>query len=103
MISSEYTVRRDTPEPNARGDRIDFASAGSGRRTENPPALAVGRVKMGTAREDCIWFDQCGYECFRRCDDFSPIDSSGEDEAFYREILMENIEEYNNMIREFLG
>ena len=30
---------------NARGDCVDLASAGSGRRSENPPALAVGSVK----------------------------------------------------------
>lgn len=29
---------------NARGDRVDLASAGSCRRNENPPALAVGSV-----------------------------------------------------------
>lgn len=30
---------------NARGDCVDLAGAGSGRRTENPPALTVGSVK----------------------------------------------------------
>jgi len=36
-------VGRDTPEPNARGDCTDLAAvAGSGQRSENPPALAVG-------------------------------------------------------------
>lgn len=30
---------------NARGDCVDLAGAGSGRRNENPPALAVGSVK----------------------------------------------------------
>ena len=39
-------VGRDTPEPNARGDCTDLAAvAGSGQRSENPPALAVESVK----------------------------------------------------------
>ena len=38
-------VGRDTPEPNACGDYVRFASAGDGRRSKNPPALAVGSVK----------------------------------------------------------
>lgn len=58
---------------------------------------------MGTAREDCIWFDQCGHNCFGRCDDFSPIDSSDEDVAFYQQVLKENAEEYDKLIREFSG
>lgn len=58
---------------------------------------------MGTAREDCIWFDQCGQDCFGRCDDFSPVDSSDEDVAFYQQVLKENAEEYDKLIREFSG
>jgi hypothetical protein len=36
---------------NARGDCTDLASAGSGRRNENPPALAVGSVNLQGRRQ----------------------------------------------------
>lgn len=57
---------------------------------------------MGTARKDCIWFDQCDHECTGRCNDFSPIDSSDEDVAFYQQVLKENAEEYGKLTQEFL-
>lgn len=56
---------------------------------------------MGTARKDCIWYDQCGHECLEGCDDLSPIDSSDEDAAFYQQILKENAEEYDSLVQEF--
>ena len=37
---------------NARGDCVDLAGAGSGRRNENPPALAVGIVNEKGGRID---------------------------------------------------
>lgn len=58
---------------------------------------------MDTARKDCIWYEQCGQECYEGCDDYSPIDSSDEEEAFYQQILKENAEEYDKLIWEFLG
>lgn len=58
---------------------------------------------MYTAREDCIWFDQCGHDCIGRCEDFSPTDSSEEDTAFYEQILKENAEEYCKLIQEYSG
>ena len=39
-------VGRDTSEPNARGDRVRLRRS-SGRRSENPPASAVGSVNGG--------------------------------------------------------
>lgn len=61
------------------------------------------RLIMDTARKDCIWYDQCGQECYERCDDYSPIGSSGQDEVFYRQNLKKNTEEYSKLIREFSG
>lgn len=58
---------------------------------------------MCTVRKDCIWIDQCGHMCSGECDDFSPIDSSDEDEAYYSKILKENTDEYFKLIQEFIG
>lgn len=41
----EKNNRAGHAQINARGDCVDLAGAGSGRRSENPPALAVGSVK----------------------------------------------------------
>ena len=43
----ENNNRTGHAQINARGDCVDLASAGSGRRSENPPALAVGSVNHG--------------------------------------------------------
>ena len=40
----ENNNRAGHAQINARGDCVDLAGAGSGRRNENPPALAVGSV-----------------------------------------------------------
>jgi hypothetical protein len=42
----ENNNRAGHAQISARGDCVDLASAGSGRRSENPPALAVGSVKQ---------------------------------------------------------
>ena len=61
-----YMVGRDTPEPNARGDRVRLAAASGGQRTENPPDLSVGSVKATRTRlsgacraERCLSLSKC--------------------------------------------
>lgn len=58
---------------------------------------------MGTAREDCIWYSQCGNDCCEGCDDFFPIDCSDEDVSFYQQILKENAEYYGKLAQIFSG
>lgn len=43
----ENNNRAGHAQINARGDCVDLAGAGSGRRSENPPSLAVGSVNGG--------------------------------------------------------
>ncbi len=56
---------------------------------------------MDTARKDCIWHEQCGSECQGGCEDYSPADESENNEAFYRNVLEENAQEYQKVIRDF--
>lgn len=56
---------------------------------------------MDAARKECIWFGQCGSDCSGRCPDFSPADESEEAENYYHDILKENAEEYQSVIREY--
>lgn len=48
----ENNNRAGHAQINARRDCVDLASAGSGRRSENPPALAVGSVNEFVKKED---------------------------------------------------
>lgn len=43
----ENNNRAGYAQINARGDCVDLAGAGRGRRSENPPSLAVGSVNGG--------------------------------------------------------
>lgn len=52
---------------------------------------------MNTAREKCVWYA----ECEDQCEDCFLIDTSEEDEEFYRHVLKENTEEYDKLILEF--
>ena len=56
---------------------------------------------MSIARKDCIWYEQCGSECFGRCEDYSPTDESEDNEAFYRGVLAENAKEYKKVIQDY--
>lgn len=56
---------------------------------------------MNTAWKDCIWYEQCESECCGKCDDYSPVDDSELNEAFYQSILRENAEEYQDIICEY--
>jgi hypothetical protein len=52
---------------NARGDCVDLADAGSGRRSENPPALAVGSVKTAEELKEFVHHDY-GYKSVQEAD-----------------------------------
>ncbi len=56
---------------------------------------------MSTALRKCIWYDQCGSECYGKCDFFSPADESKANEAFYQKVLMENAQEYKKTICDY--
>lgn len=56
---------------------------------------------MNTARKDCIWYDQCDSECQWECEYYSPADDAVENEAFYRGILNENAQCYEEIIQEY--
>lgn len=56
---------------------------------------------MNTARKNCIWYEQCGAECQGRCEDYSPVDESEDNETFYRNVLAENAQEYQKVIRDY--
>lgn len=57
---------------------------------------------MSIARKKCIWYEQCGSECFGRCEYYFSADESGEDEKFYWNVLVENTKEYEKVIRNYL-
>lgn len=46
----------------------------------------------------CIWADQC--ESDERCEDYTPIDVDEEDVEYYNQILKENTEEYEDLVKE---
>lgn len=56
---------------------------------------------MSIARENCIWYEQCGSECCGKCEDYSPADESEENEEFYKGILAENAQEYEKVIQDY--
>lgn len=73
---------------------------------------------MSTAREDCIWFDQCGSDRQGKCEDYCPLDVKDNDsdsfqedtdfpsselsaeERYYHGILKENAQEYMKVVQE---
>jgi hypothetical protein len=55
----ENNHRTGHAQINARRDCVDLASAGSGRRSENPPALAVGSVNNVNGYRVNIRWNEC--------------------------------------------
>lgn len=56
---------------------------------------------MNTARNRCIWNDCCESNCSAGCPDYTPADDSLE-ELFYNRVLGENLEEYQQMVSEYI-
>lgn len=46
----------------------------------------------------CIWVDQC--ESDKRCEDYTPIDVDEDDVKYYNQIIKENTEEYEDLVKE---
>jgi len=59
------------------------------------------REAMNTARNRCIWIDCCISDCPAGCPDYTPADDSLE-ELFYNRVLGENLEEYQQMVSEYI-
>ena len=46
----------------------------------------------------CIWVDQC--ESDKRCEDYTPVDVDEDDVKYYNQIIKENKEEYEDLVKE---
>jgi len=46
----------------------------------------------------CIWVDQC--ESDKRCEDYTPVDVDEDDVKYYNQIIKENTEEYEDLVKE---
>lgn len=46
----------------------------------------------------CIWVDQC--ESDKRCEDYTPVDVDEDDVEYYNQIIKENTEEYEDLVKE---
>lgn len=46
----------------------------------------------------CIWVDQC--ESDKRCEDYTPVDIDEDDVKYYNQIIKENTEEYEDLVKE---
>ena len=52
------------------------------------------------ARKSCYWYDQCGVNCDLKCDDYTPINEEFSNELYYKHVLREAAEEYDEYIEE---
>ncbi len=57
---------------------------------------------MNTARKDCIWFDQCEYQCHDQCDSYwSQEFEESESEREYAQYLKEMQEAYMKTVKNY--
>lgn len=48
--------------------------------------------------QGCYWEDKCSGT--RACEDYTPINDEDSDIAFYNNILRENVQEYEELVKE---